>query len=48
MIEDVRLAVNGKREVYFTGRMGGIIPSPEDILAEIENISAHLNKQKAE
>ena len=39
MVEDVRLAVNGKRPVYFKGRMGGMIPSPEDILLEIETIA---------
>jgi 2-oxoglutarate ferredoxin oxidoreductase subunit alpha len=39
MVEDVRLAVNGKRPVYFKGRMGGMIPSPDDILLEIETIA---------
>lgn len=38
MVEDVRLAVNGKRPVFFKGRMGGMIPSPEEILLEIESI----------
>ncbi|MEJ2103887.1 MAG: 3-methyl-2-oxobutanoate dehydrogenase subunit VorB [Ignavibacteriaceae bacterium] len=38
MVEDVRLAVEGKVPVYFTGRMGGMIPSPEDVLHEIETI----------
>ena len=32
MVEDVRLAVNGKTPVEFYGRMGGIIPSPEDVI----------------
>ncbi|MFA6468180.1 MAG: 3-methyl-2-oxobutanoate dehydrogenase subunit VorB [Bacteroidota bacterium] len=36
MVEDVRLAVNGKSPVYFKGRMGGMIPTPEEILLEIE------------
>lgn len=31
MVEDVRLAVNGKVPVNFYGRMGGMIPSPEEI-----------------
>ena len=31
MIEDVRLAVNGKVHVDFYGRMGGIVPDPEAI-----------------
>jgi len=34
MVEDVKLAVNGKVEVNFYGRAGGIIPSPEEILKE--------------
>lgn len=42
MVEDVRLSVNGKRPVYFRGRMGGMIPSPEDILLEIESIAEKL------
>ncbi len=36
MVEDVRLAVNGKIPVEFHGRMGGIVPSPEEILAKLE------------
>lgn len=36
MVEDVTLAVNGKSEVDFYGRMGGGIPSEEEILARIE------------
>jgi len=36
MVEDVRLAVNGKCPVEFTGRMGGMIPSPEEVLEKIE------------
>lgn len=36
MVEDVRLAVNGKKPVEFHGRMGGIVPSPEEILTKLE------------
>lgn len=39
MFEDVKLAVNGKKPVYFKGRMGGIIPTPDEILLEIEAIA---------
>lgn len=35
MIEDVQLAVNGRKPVGFFGRNGGIIPTPEEILASI-------------
>jgi len=38
MVEDVRLAVNGKKPVHFYGRTGGMVPSPEEILHEITKI----------
>jgi len=38
MVEDVRLAVNGKSEVHFYGRMGGMIPMPDEILAKLESV----------
>jgi 2-oxoglutarate ferredoxin oxidoreductase subunit alpha len=41
MVEDVRLAVNGATPVHFKGRSGGMIPSPEEILVEIEAIAKH-------
>ena len=31
MVEDVRLAVNGKKPVEFFGRTGGIVPTPDEI-----------------
>jgi 2-oxoglutarate ferredoxin oxidoreductase subunit alpha len=36
MIEDVRLAVEGRVPVQFYGRMGGIVPMPDEVLAAIE------------
>lgn len=36
MVEDVRLAVNGHTPVEFYGRMGGMIPTPEEILINLE------------
>ncbi len=36
MIEDIKLAVNGKAEVTLCNRSGGMIPSPEQVLAAIE------------
>ena len=38
MVDDVKLAVNGEKPVYFYGRTGGIIPSPAEVLAEIEKV----------
>lgn len=37
MIEDVRLAANGKAPVELCYRVGGMIPTPEQVLAAIEN-----------
>ena len=36
MVEDVRLAVNGKAPVEFFGRTGGMIPSWKEIYAAAE------------
>jgi 2-oxoglutarate ferredoxin oxidoreductase subunit alpha len=36
MVEDVRLAVNGKIPVHHYGMLGGKIHSPEDVLAAVE------------
>jgi hypothetical protein len=35
MVEDVRLAVNGKVPVEFYGRVGGNVPSVEEVLTEV-------------
>lgn len=39
MVEDVRLAVNGRARVDFYGRMGGGVPSEDEILAQIERLT---------
>ena len=39
MVDDVRLAVAGRRPVEFFGRTGGIIPTPSEVLAKIEEMS---------
>ena len=36
MIEDVRLAVNGKVKVEHFGRLGGIVPDPDEIVTALE------------
>ncbi|MBR6408102.1 MAG: 3-methyl-2-oxobutanoate dehydrogenase subunit VorB [Clostridia bacterium] len=36
MVDDVRLAVNGAVPVEFFGRTGGVIPTPNEVLAQIE------------
>lgn len=42
MLEDVRLAVEGRCPVHFYGRMGGIIPLPDEILSQLEELDAQL------
>ena len=39
MVDDVRLAVNGRVPVEFFGHTGGIIPTPSEVLAVIERIA---------
>ncbi len=39
MIEDVKLAVNGKNTVDFHGRTGGNVPAPKDILDKVREIA---------
>ena len=38
MVEDVLLAVNGRVGVEHYGRMGGVIPSPDEIVVALENL----------
>jgi pyruvate/2-oxoacid:ferredoxin oxidoreductase alpha subunit len=38
MVDDVRLAVNGAKPVHFYNRMGGMVPSPEEIAEILLNI----------
>ena len=39
MIEDVRLASECQRPAYLCNRVGGMIPSPEQVLAKIKEIN---------
>ena len=38
MIDDVKLAIECKKPVYLCNRVGGMIPSPEEVLAKIEEV----------
>jgi 2-oxoglutarate ferredoxin oxidoreductase subunit alpha len=40
MVQDVRLAVNGRASVDFFGRTGGVLPTPEEVLVAIETVAA--------
>ena len=37
MVEDIKLAVEGKVPVDHFGRMGGIVPSPTEVANALEN-----------
>jgi len=39
MLRDVRLAVDGRAPVEFYGRMGGVMPYPDEILAAIRRLN---------
>jgi 2-oxoglutarate ferredoxin oxidoreductase subunit alpha len=43
MVEDVRLATQGKVPVSFYGRMGGIVPLPDEVVEEIHKVQAKLS-----
>ncbi|MEI7526182.1 MAG: 3-methyl-2-oxobutanoate dehydrogenase subunit VorB [Mariniphaga sp.] len=36
MVNDIRLAVNGKTQVEYFGRMGGIVPTPDEVELALE------------
>ena len=38
-VDDVKLAVNGRKPVEFFGRTGGIIPTPAEILEQIKKLA---------
>ena len=44
MVEDVRLVVEGRAPVEFLGRAGGVIPTPEEVLAKIEAMSERIGE----
>lgn len=38
MVEDIRMAVEGKTLVEWYGRLGGIIPEPEEVVAQLKKL----------
>jgi 2-oxoglutarate ferredoxin oxidoreductase subunit alpha len=36
MWEDVRLAVEGRAQTPFYGELGGVVPTPDEILSEVK------------
>ncbi len=47
MLDDVKLATQGKSNVHFYGRPGGIIPTPDEIAGEIKKIYHHQHLEEA-
>ena len=44
LVEDVRLAVNGRTPIEFYGRLGGVVPFPDEILDEIQRVARETPK----
>ena len=44
MIDDVKLATNCRRPVFFSGRTGGMVPTPENILDAIQKASGGIDE----
>lgn len=40
MLEDVRIAVKGRAPIEFYGRLGGVVPLPDEILHELQRLVA--------
>jgi len=38
MVEDVKLSVNGRAPVNFFGRVGGVVPNPQEILMNVKEL----------
>jgi len=48
MVEDVRLGIEGSVPVEFFGKMGGIIPSPEEVAENIAVLAEKANVKQVE
>lgn len=46
MLQDVRLAVDGQAPVEFYGRLGGMVPFPDEILSEIKRLAGTVKFAK--
>jgi 2-oxoglutarate ferredoxin oxidoreductase subunit alpha len=48
MVEDVRLAVEGRVPVRFYGRMGGVIPSPDEVAHAVDTMVTEVSTHSQE
>jgi len=47
MVEDVRLAVEGRCPVAFHGRMGGLVPTPNEVLGALKALRARVERTRS-
>jgi 2-oxoglutarate ferredoxin oxidoreductase subunit alpha len=47
MVEDVRLAVEGRCPVAFYGRMGGIVPTPDEVVEALRDLVTRVARKRA-
>jgi 2-oxoglutarate ferredoxin oxidoreductase subunit alpha len=46
MLEDVERVVQGKTPVRFHGRMGGIMPMVDEILADVQKLAEEVRSKE--
>jgi 2-oxoglutarate ferredoxin oxidoreductase subunit alpha len=46
MVEDVRLAVEGRCPVAFHGRMGGLVPTPDEVLGALKALRGRVERTR--
>ncbi len=46
MVEDVRLAVEGRTPVSFLGRTGGMVPAPDEVISGLRRLWATTSVRK--
>jgi 2-oxoglutarate ferredoxin oxidoreductase subunit alpha len=44
MVEDVRLAVEGRCPVAFHGRMGGLVPTPDEVMGALKALKGRVDR----
>lgn len=42
MVEDVKLAINGRSPVHYYGRIGGMIPTPDEVVENLKKLITEL------
>jgi len=47
MVEDVRLALGGRTPIFFQGRMGGMVPTPGEVVDEVVHAAAMTAPHRA-